>query len=485
MKAVQTAILTVLISVSWAVLLRDPKKLPCEEYDLFDPPTKILREANGASPPETSEDLAHQVVHQLNARTNSLFKSMVVQVKHSHKQNDGNERLTFYQVETKCRNNGKPPHTLIGCPYRQQGKVQECTATITPGTHIKDDSVACKPAHFGQILGTSSNDFDHVDWADLQQLQDLPLTGFRTPSHENFKCFKLRFGKTYATQEEHDRRFKLFQTNMKRAYLYQITEQGTGTYGPTKFSDLTVEEFRSLYTGLKPLPNWNKNLRAAQIPDNANALPEAFDWRNKSAVTPVKDQGQCGSCWAFSTTGNIEGQWAIKKGKLISLSEQELVDCDKVDQGCGGGLPSNAYKAIIDIGGLENEADYPYDGRNDKCTFKKEKVIVYINDSVEISQDETEMAQWLVDNGPISIGINANAMMLYMGGISHPWKVVCSPKNLDHGVLIVGYGKDGKNPYWIVKNSWGPHWGVKGYYLVYRGDGTCGLNQMCTSAVVK
>merc|ERR1719239_683277 len=171
-----------------------------------------------------------------------------------------------------------------------------------------------------------------------------------------------------------------------------------------------------------------------------------------NAVTPVKNQGACGSCWAFSVTGNVEGQQAIKNGELLSLSEQELVDCDKRDN--------------------------------------RSKVAVRVSGGVEISQNETQMAQWLFKNGPISVGLNANAMQFYKGGVSHPWKFLCSADGIDHGVLIVGFGEHEyplfhkKMPYWIIKNSWGEGWGEQGYYRLYRGDGTCGINMMTSSAVV-
>ncbi|XP_066986008.1 cathepsin L-like isoform X4 [Macrobrachium rosenbergii] len=303
-----------------------------------------------------------------------------------------------------------------------------------------------------------------------------------------FKTFMKEHSKVYADHAEFKRRFNIFRQNMKKVYILQQNERGTAKYGATKFADLTELEFRRILGLRRDMKPEVSKMVSAEIPDID--LPVEFDWREKGVVTPVKNQGMCGSCWAFSVTGNVEGQWAIKHNKLISLSEQELVDCDTTDEGCNGGMPENAYEAIKELGGLETESDYPYEGRDDKCHFNKTMAQVTVNGSVELPQDETMLAKWLVKNGPVSIGINANALQFYVGGVSHPLKFLCNPKNLDHGMLIVGYGVHTtkylhrKQPYWIVKNSWGSDWGEQGYYLVYRGDGTCGVNQMATSAVV-
>uniref|UniRef100_A0A1E1WVT6 Putative cathepsin F-like protein n=1 Tax=Tityus obscurus TaxID=1221240 RepID=A0A1E1WVT6_TITOB len=303
-----------------------------------------------------------------------------------------------------------------------------------------------------------------------------------------FEKFIKKYKRSYSDEYEKEKRFKIFRANLKQIKELNSNERGTAIYGVTKFADLNENEFRK-HLGFRPdLAQANSIPPPAEIP--SISIPKSFDWRHYNVVTEVKNQQQCGSCWAFSTTGNIEGQWALKKKKLVSLSEQELVDCDKVDQGCNGGLPSNAYKEIIRLGGLETEKEYPYEAEDETCEFKKSDVRVYINSSVSISQNETEMAVWLVKHGPISIGINANAMQFYYGGISHPWKFLCSPDNLDHGVLIVGYGVHSYPlfktvlPFWIIKNSWGADWGEQGYYRVYRGDGTCGLNKMATSSIV-
>jgi len=167
------------------------------------------------------------------------------------------------------------------------------------------------------------------------------------------------------------------------------------------------------------------------------------------------------------------------------------VDCDTRDNGCNGGLPENAYKTLLEIGGLETEADYGYDGEDEACKFNRTKVAARVTGGVEIGQNETQMAQWLLKNGPISVGLNANAMQFYKGGISHPFKFLCSPDGVDHGVLIVGFGEDDfplfkkKMPYWLIKNSWGPGWGEQGYYRLYRGDGSCGINTLTSSATVQ
>lgn len=263
---------------------------------------------------------------------------------------------------------------------------------------------------------------------------------------------------------------------------------GTATYGVTRFTDLTKEEFRARHTGLNPSMKTKEELPKAVIPPLD--LPENFDWRELGAVTPVKDQGDCGSCWAFSVVGNIESHWQLRTGNLESLSEQELLDCDKTDGACYGGWPDNTYRVIKQLGGLELESDYPYEAKKDKCQLNSTLTKVTISGGVNITSNETGMAIWLIRNGPITIAINSNGMQYYKGGISHLKKALCEPEDLDHAVLIVGYGIEvhylfkKSIPFWIIKNSWGASWGEQGYYRVYRGDGTCGVNTVASSAVL-
>uniref|UniRef100_V9L2B3 Cathepsin F n=1 Tax=Callorhinchus milii TaxID=7868 RepID=V9L2B3_CALMI len=299
-----------------------------------------------------------------------------------------------------------------------------------------------------------------------------------------FGKFVSDFGKEYGDESEAQKRFGIFAENREKARRVQELDQGSAEYGITKFSDLTESEFREWY--LNPLLSQAPERPGRRpLASPADPPPPAFDWREHGAVSGVKDQGMCGSCWAFSVTGNIEGQWFLRRHSLLSLSEQELVDCDGLDLACGGGLPDNAYHAIEKLGGLETETDYSYKGYKQSCGFTPNKVAAYINSSLEISQDETEMAAWLAQNGPISIALNAFAMQFYRRGISHPFRLLCNRWMIDHAVLLVGYGKRGSTPFWAIKNSWGENWGEQGYYYVYRGAGVCGLNTMCSSAVVE
>lgn len=293
-------------------------------------------------------------------------------------------------------------------------------------------------------------------------------------------------------------RYLIFAKNTIKSAWMTIVDRGTATYGTTIFSDLETHEFAKFYK----LPgnlvadhlenkNWNIKQPIYFYGDNA---PEDYDWRQHQAVTDVKNQGMCGSCWSFSTTGNIEGVHAVATGELISLSEQELVDCDKTDQGCNGGLMDNAFEQIEELGGLEKEEDYKYTAHAGACKLDKSLIAVNISGYHDVPiGDEEAMKQQLLETGPLAVALNAMWMQFYRGGVSHPWKRLCSPKMLDHGVLIVGYGLEPANPdhvpfpkkeqpFWTIKNSWGASWGENGYYRLFRGDGTCGIDQYVTTA---
>ncbi|XP_021923638.1 uncharacterized protein LOC110831681 isoform X2 [Zootermopsis nevadensis] len=421
-------------------------------------------------------DMAKTALEEVDRRSNALYRQKIVRIVEAQKQMVAGvlTHLTLELGYSACRKGHDAD--IDGCQLKNDSNNQICHIEVwdRPWLNQREvNHVSCSSAADNRVkrrswIGGGSHDI-HIGL---------------------FDEFVNKHNKHYQSEAEYKRRFHIFKANMKKVERLRRTEQGTAAYGATQFADLTPKEFKKYHLGLNRKLKVSNDipLQEAKIPDVT--LPKEFDWRNFSVVTEVKNQGSCGSCWAFSVTGNIEGQWALKKGKLFSLSEQELVDCDNLDDGCNGGLPENAYKAIESLGGLETEKDYPYEGEDEKCHFKKSDVKVTVQGALNITKNETKMAQWLYKNGPISIGINANAMQFYMGGVSHPWKFLCDRENLDHGVLIVGFGVHTYPmfqkvlPFWIIKNSWGANWGEQGYYRVYRGDGTCGVNQMATSAIV-
>lgn len=301
--------------------------------------------------------------------------------------------------------------------------------------------------------------------------------------------FKATYGKKYASVSEERARFANFVRNLEIATQRQ-RENPLATFGVNKFSDQSPEEFKSRHNAeryyskrrVANVPNVYTDVEAKAIIAATNG---AVDWRSKGAVTGVKDQQQCGSCWAFSTTGNIEGQWQIAGHALTSLSEQELVSCDTNDDGCGGGLMDNAFNWLVSAkqGQIVTEASYPYTsggGNSGTCNLNNKVVGATIKGHQDIPHDETQMAAWLTQHGPIAIAVDATSFQSYTGGIL----TNCISNQLDHGVLLVGFGAAGTTNYWIIKNSWGTSWGESGYIRVKQGSNQCLITSYPCSANV-
>jgi len=213
------------------------------------------------------------------------------------------------------------------------------------------------------------------------------------------------------------------------------------------------------------------------------SLPDSWDWRNKSAVTPVKDQGQCGSCWAFSTTGSTEGCHFLATQKLVSVSEQNLVDCSGSygNMGCNGGLMTQAMDYIIANKGIDTEASYPYTAQDGTCHFTAQNVGATLKAYTNVKSGDESDLQVKVHMGPTSVAIDAGhaSFQMYSKGVYN--EPACSSTQLDHGVLAVGWGISGSTPFWIVKNSWSAQWGMNGYIWMSRNkNNQCGIATMAT-----
>jgi C1A family cysteine protease len=290
-----------------------------------------------------------------------------------------------------------------------------------------------------------------------------------------------KHGKSYGTKEEYTFRLEQFRKNFAIVEKHNSENADDAVLALNHMADWTSDEYKQLL-GFKKNKKHHKHHKGAHKRHHrkleANDLPASVDWVKAGAVTPVKNQGQCGSCWSFSATGSMEGRYQIKNKNLVSFSEQQLVDCStkQGNMGCNGGLMDYAF-TYAETTALDTEAQYPYHGRQGTCNVPSAgtgKVVSY-NDVTPKSPTELASA---VAEGPVSVAIDASGIFfqLYHGGIM---KRFCGT-SLDHGVLVVGYGTDNGTDYWLLKNSWGSGWGEKGYFRILRtmdkeAPGVCGL----------
>jgi cathepsin L len=294
----------------------------------------------------------------------------------------------------------------------------------------------------------------------------------------SFSMWMHKHQKSYA-HDEFQHRFGIFKKNMDFVEAHNNGNH-TFTVALNKFSDLSSREFSKIFLGTKITKTLPKNIRHTR----PKALPTSYDWTQKGAVTHVKNQGQCGSCWSFSTTGSVEGCHFLATKKLVSLSEQNLVDCSDAqgNQGCDGGLMTQAMDYIISNKGIDTENSYPYTAEDGTCSYNSQNSGSTLGKYVNVNTGDEGDLQAKTYMGPTSVAIDASqpSFQMYSSGVYN--EPACSTSQLDHGVLSVGWGHDQTGgDYWIVKNSWGTSWGQNGYIWMSRNkQNQCGIATMAT-----
>ncbi|KAH7285031.1 hypothetical protein KP509_33G008600 [Ceratopteris richardii] len=307
---------------------------------------------------------------------------------------------------------------------------------------------------------------------------------------ELFNRWRANHRRSYDSDNSLDelmKRFSIFKENVKHVRSHNERSNSSYWLGLNQFADLTNQEYRALYLREPIVKKYKAPARSnfsVPFTFKSNGKPSSVDWRKDGAVNPPKDQGPCGSCWAFSTVAAVEGVNQIVTGELTSLSEQQLVDCDREqNQGCSGGLMDYAFEFIATHGGLETEMEYPYTASDGICNAERKEnfKVVTIDGFTDVPPNNEEALLQAVSEQPVSVAIEASSLnfQLYAGGV---FTGECGTR-LDHGVTLVGYGAtDDGLEYWIVRNSWGEAWGDGGYVLLQRGagkdEGVCGVNMM-------
>ncbi|XP_012572291.3 P34 probable thiol protease-like [Cicer arietinum] len=299
---------------------------------------------------------------------------------------------------------------------------------------------------------------------------------------ELFQMWKKEHGREYGNKEEMENRFEIFKSNLR--YINEMNAKRNSPLqhrlGLNKFGDMSPEEFSKTYLSeIQMRSNWDDR-KLKDDDDDCDNLPASIDWRKKGAVTEVRDQGNCQSHWAFSVIGAIEGLNKIVSGNLINLSAQELVDCDPASNGCAGGYYFNAFGWVIENGGIDTEANYPYIAKNGTCKENANKVVSIDNLLVLDGSEEALLCR--TSKQPVSVSLDATGLQFYTGGVYGGENCTKNSRYTTLVALIVGYGSVDGEDYWIVKNSWGKDWGEKGYLFIKRNVseewpyGVCGIN---------
>jgi len=314
----------------------------------------------------------------------------------------------------------------------------------------------------------------------------IAIKNYESDELKSFQDFMRKYNKQYSSQEEVQTRYLNFKESLRR--IAAKNSNSSAIFGVTKFSDLTPQEFRAKVLMTPVMANRSPR-DPSQILTNKNvAVPTTLDWRDLGAVTAVKNQEQCGSCWAFSATENIESMWILAKkanNESLNLSPQQIVDCDSSDDGCDGGNPPTAYDYVINAGGLESDSAYPYTGEDGNCAFASQDVVATISNWKYATSlySETELQSNLVAYGPLSVCVDAASWQDYQSGVMS-WEDCAFINVLDHCVQLTGYNTEASTPFWWVRNSWGTDWGVEGYIQLEMWRDTCGIAHEATTSIV-